>query len=89
MAPQQLACPKCGCLLAHFDTDVRRECPVCGHRFTRDTPPVFPVQLRAPKPAPQVRGVRGCGYALLAMDGYFLVFGLAAAAVMYLVRSCT
>ena len=59
MVPQQLACPKCGCLLARFDTEVRCECPNCEQLFTAETPPVWP--STAPKTDPVDSIPAGCG----------------------------
>ena len=40
LQPQSLACPRCGCVLAHIDTHVLRKCPGCGLVFTGETQPV-------------------------------------------------
>lgn len=71
--PQQLACPRCGCLLAYIDTDVLKKCPGCGIQFDEQTRPVAPSDAPRPdkytSPEPEVEP-HGCWRLLF---GYFAI----------------
>lgn len=45
---EQLACPKCGCRLAHFDTDIVKACPICRLPFGAEVLPVPAAQAPPP-----------------------------------------